>query len=175
MQAQEARFLLKFFAPQLAMESAITRKLLAAIPENQREYRPDPKSRSAMELAWHLASSEIWFLDGILNGSFGSEEEKMPGSFKTVADVIQWYDSNVPGLTEKLGTLSDEQLTRKVPFFGVYNLAAVAYLSILVAHSIHHRGQLSAYLRPMGAKVPAIYGGSADEPFEMAALSGTSA
>jgi uncharacterized damage-inducible protein DinB len=48
----------------------------------------------------------------------------------------------------------------------LYNFPAVAYLSIMSRHSIHHRGQLAAYLRPMGGKVPNIYGGSADEPFE---------
>jgi uncharacterized damage-inducible protein DinB len=48
--------------------------------------------------------------------------------------------------------------------FGMFNLPAVMYLQFMLNHSIHHRGQLSAYLRPMGAKVPSIYGGSFDEP-----------
>jgi uncharacterized damage-inducible protein DinB len=51
----------------------------------------------------------------------------------------------------------------------VFNLPAVAYLGFLNNHSIHHRGQLAAYLRPMGSKVPNIYGGSFDEPMQMPA------
>jgi uncharacterized damage-inducible protein DinB len=50
--------------------------------------------------------------------------------------------------------------------FGMFNLPAVMYLQFMLNHSIHHRGQLSSYLRPMGAKVPSIYGGSFDEPME---------
>ncbi len=60
-------------------------------------------------------------------------------------------------------------LAAKIPFFGVMNEPLVAYLNMMIVHSVHHRGQLSAYLRPMGAKVPDIYGGSADEPFQMPA------
>jgi uncharacterized damage-inducible protein DinB len=48
----------------------------------------------------------------------------------------------------------------------MFNLPAVMYLQFMLNHSIHHRGQLSSYLRPMGAKVPSIYGGSFDEPME---------
>jgi uncharacterized damage-inducible protein DinB len=58
-----------------------------------------------------------------------------------------------------------EQLTTPVDFLGAFNFPAVLYLSFVNNHSIHHRGQLSVYLRPMGAKVPSIYGGSADEPW----------
>ena len=54
---------------------------------------------------------------------------------------------------------------KPIPLFGM-EMPAVTYLNFLNLHSSHHRGQLSAYLRPMGAKVPAIYGGSADEPMQ---------
>jgi len=53
-----------------------------------------------------------------------------------------------------------------IPFFGVMEMPAVAYLNFMNLHTAHHRGQLSTYLRPMGSKVPSIYGGSADEPFK---------
>jgi uncharacterized damage-inducible protein DinB len=61
--------------------------------------------------------------------------------------------------------LSDDQLLKPISFFGIMTQPAVTYLSFLLMHGIHHRGQLSTYLRAMGAKVPSIYGGSADEPF----------
>ena len=61
--------------------------------------------------------------------------------------------------------MSGEQLAKQVSFFGVYNLPCVMYLNFWNVHSVHHRGQLSTYLRAMNARVPSIYGGSADEPF----------
>jgi uncharacterized damage-inducible protein DinB len=64
--------------------------------------------------------------------------------------------------------VSPADAAKIVDFFGM-QFPNVVYLNFMLKHSIHHRGQLSTYLRPMGAKVPSIYGGSADEPFEMAA------
>jgi len=58
--------------------------------------------------------------------------------------------------------LTDEQLLKFVDFRGYFNLRAVMYLGFVLHHTIHHRGQLSVYLRPMGAKVPSIYGESYD-------------
>lgn len=168
MQVEQAKFLLDSLLPQIEEDSATTRKVLAAIPEEQRQYQPDPKSRSAFELAWHVASSDVWFLDGVIRGQFGTEEEKMPAQIKTVANILEWYDGKMPGLLERLKALSGEELAREIPFFGLFNRAAVAYLIFMLIHVVHHRGQLAAYLRPMGGKVPSIYGGSADEPFEMA-------
>ena len=65
----------------------------------------------------------------------------------------------------KLKAMSGEQLAKSMPFFGIMNYPAVVYLQFLNNHMIHHRGQLSTYLRAMNAHVPSIYGGSADEPF----------
>ncbi|MBI2680442.1 MAG: hypothetical protein HYX25_05475 [Candidatus Solibacter usitatus] len=64
-----------------------------------------------------------------------------------------------------LEALSGEELAMPVDFIGLRNDPAVCYLNIANRHSVHHRGQLSAYLRPMGANVPAIYVESADETF----------
>jgi uncharacterized damage-inducible protein DinB len=64
-----------------------------------------------------------------------------------------------------LKELSNKDLATPVDFIGLRNDPAVAYLNIAILHSVHHRGRLSAYLRPMGARVPAIYAESADEPF----------
>ncbi len=169
MQREEGRFLLNFLLPQLQEEIGLTRKVIAAVPEDKREYHPEPRSRSAMELVWHIVSSETWFLDGIIQGQFSASEEKMPSQIKSVADVLEWYDKNIPGLLDRLKALSDDELSRPVPFFGICNYSAVAYLQLLIVHSVHHRGQLSTYLRPMGSRVPSIYGGSADEPFQMPA------
>jgi uncharacterized damage-inducible protein DinB len=62
--------------------------------------------------------------------------------------------------------LTPAQLLTPIEFFGVFNLPAAFYLQFLNNHSIHHRGELATYLRPMGSKVPQIYGGSYDQPFQ---------
>lgn len=169
MQAEQAKFLLELLLGAIEQEAQTTKKVISAIPDGRGDYRPDPKSRTAMELAWHIASSETWFLNGIAQGEFPHEEMPMPEEVRTGADVVAWYEKALPAATATVRGLPAEKLTAPVSFFGVANHPAVVYLTFLNVHSVHHRGQLSAYLRPMGSKVPSIYGGSADEPFEMPA------
>ncbi len=169
MKPENAKFLADFTLATCEREYPTTRKVIAAIPEAKRDYRPDAKSRTALELAWHIAHSEVWFADGVARGEFQPEEESKPAHIQTVADVLTYYDQHFPTVLAKLRALSAEKLAQKVPFYGVYNEPAVAYLSFLHSHTAHHRGQLATYLRPMGSKVPNIYGGSADEPWQSAA------
>jgi uncharacterized damage-inducible protein DinB len=89
----------------------------------------------------------------------------MPADVKTCHDVARWYEEDIDQRIPLLEGLSGDHLTNPVDFNGLRNDPAVDYLNIAIRHSVHHRGQLSAYLRPMGAKVPAIYVESADEPF----------
>jgi uncharacterized damage-inducible protein DinB len=86
-----------------------------------------------------------------------------------ISDILSWYETNYADRIAKLKALPADKLTQVIPAFGVFELPAVMYLNFMLMHMAHHRGQLSAYLRPMGSKVPRIYGGSADEPFEMPA------
>ena len=86
----------------------------------------------------------------------------------TAAEILAYYDQHVPPLGGKIAALSGEQLATPVQFF-VFNFPAVLYMDFWIKHTVHHRGQLSTYLRAMNAHVPTIYGGSADEPFEMPA------
>ena len=149
-----------------AREVETTKRVLAAIPEGKRDYRPDPNARTAWELAWHLANTDVQFLDGIadLKFSMPTPAEKP----KTVAELVDWYGKNVKRSSDRVRALSAEQSLTPVQFFS-FNLPAAFYLGFLNNHSIHHRGELATYLRPMGSKVPAIYGGSFDEPFQAAA------
>lgn len=148
-------------------EMEITKKVLAAIPDPRSGYRPDPNARNAWELAWHLANTDVQFLDGIASLNFSMETpENKP---KTVAQLVDWYDRNFKRAAARVAALSAEQLLTPVNFMGAFNFPAVFYLGFLNNHSIHHRGALATYLRPMGAKVPSIYGGSFDFPFQPAA------
>jgi uncharacterized damage-inducible protein DinB len=153
----------------LTREAEITKKVIAAIPDAKSDYKHDPNGRTAKELAWHIANTDIQFLDGIadLNFSMSTPETKP----QTSAEVVAWYDANVKRGAQRVAAMTAEQLLTPVNFFGVFNLPSVFYLGFLNNHSIHHRGELATYLRPMGSKVPSIYGGSYDEPFVPPAVS----
>ncbi len=167
MTPEQATFLLNdIYLPQIRTEQATTRRVLQAVPADQDAWKPDPKSMSALELAWHIASVEPFFMNGIAKGKFESDGGSMPESIKTTADVVQWYDDNFATAVERLAQVKGEDLTRSIDFFGMFNLPGIEYARLMCNHSIHHRGQLSSYLRPMGAKVPQIYGPSGDEPME---------
>ncbi|HEY6372823.1 MAG TPA: DinB family protein [Candidatus Sulfotelmatobacter sp.] len=145
-------------------EAEITKKVIGAVPDAACSYKPDPNARTARELAWHLANSDIQFLDGIADLTFNMETpEHKP---QTTAEVVAWYDDNVKRGVARVAAMTPEQLLTPVNFFGVFNLPAVLYLGFMNNHCIHHRGELATYLRPMGSKVPSIYGGSYDEPFQ---------
>jgi len=148
----------------ITREVEITKKVIAAVPDAASSYKPDPKARTAKELAWHLANTDVQFLDGIAGLNFKMESPEHPP--QTSAEVVAWYDEKIKKGVASIAAMTPEQLLTPVNFYGVFNLPAVLYLGFLSNHSIHHRGELSTYLRPMGSKVPSIYGGSYDEPFQ---------
>ena len=117
---------------------------------------------NAIDLAWHIASADWWFLTSVIEGEFKAGESKRPDTIQTAAAVIAWYDANLPGVIEQAKALDGEAKAKTIDFFGMMQAPAAAYISLMLRHSIHHRGQLSSYLRPMGAKVPGIYGPSGD-------------
>jgi len=151
----------------LQREMQTTKRVIAAIPDTQRNYRPDPKARTAWELAWHIASVDAQFLEEIAEGKF-SMDPRYKDEPKTVADMVAWYDQHVARSIAKVRGMSGEQLVKILDFYGVFQLPAFVYLGFVNNHSIHHRGELATYLRPMGSKVPAIYGSSADEEWKAA-------
>jgi uncharacterized damage-inducible protein DinB len=77
-------------------------------------------------------------------------------------DAIARYDERIPAAIARVRSLSDEELGREIDFLGMFKTTGIDMLSLAVRHSVHHRGQLSTYLRPMGGKVPGIYGPTAD-------------
>ncbi|MGO8796842.1 MAG: DinB family protein [Candidatus Sulfotelmatobacter sp.] len=147
----------------LAREAETTKKVIAAIPDAASSYKPDPAARTAKELAWHIASADVHFLDGIAELNFATTGQP-PQQPATTAEVVAWYDANVKRGIARVAAMTPEQLLTPINFFNVFNLPAVLYLGFLNNHSIHHRGELATYLRPMGSRVPSIYGGSYDEP-----------
>jgi uncharacterized damage-inducible protein DinB len=169
MDAQQAKFLTQFMTQLWEGEFPATCKVLAAVPDARRDYKPDDKSRSAWELTTHLAMSDLWFLDAVRTGSFAWDpeaEKKFAAAHPTVASVVEKYTAAFPEKLAAVRAMPDADMTRVVDFFGMFKWPAVSYLGFGNNHSMHHRGQLAAYLRAMGSKVPAIYGGSADFPMQ---------
>ena len=148
----------------LEREMKTTKKVLAAVPDSKRDFRLDPKSRTAWELAWHLASCDVQMLDEVADRKFDMAP-RFQQEPKDIADLVNWYETNFLRAANRVRAMTPEQLTTPVDFAGVFTMPVVLYLGFVNNHSIHHRGQLAAYLRPMGSKVPSIYGGSADEPW----------
>jgi uncharacterized damage-inducible protein DinB len=167
MDAKQAQTLVEHLTGLWEGEFPATCKVLAAVPDGRRTYRPDDKSRTAWELAAHIATSDIWFLQGMLDASFEWDPEaaaKAESQFATVEEVVEYYRTEFPKKLNEVRAMPAEKLTTPVDFFGMFKLPSVSYLGLGNNHSVHHRGQLAAYLRAMGSKVPAIYGMSADEP-----------
>jgi len=135
--------------------------MIDAIPLEKCEYRPDDVCKSATDLAWHIAATEIIFMGAAATGAFDFSATR-PESVRTSTDVSKWYEENFNQKFDELTKVSGEDLAKIVDFRGIFQLPAVMYLNFALNHTIHHRGQLSMYLRPMGAKVPNIYGESYD-------------
>jgi uncharacterized damage-inducible protein DinB len=174
MNAEQAKSLAEYLTRLWEGEFAATLKVIEAVPDGKRDYKPDPKSRTAWELATHLATGDIWFIDSVIGGSFNFDPVKakeIEGRFTNVAEVARFYKETFPAKLQQVRNLSPEKLTQTVDFFGLFQWPNVEYLGFANNHSVHHRGQLAAYLRAMGSKVPALYGGSADYPMTAAATS----
>jgi uncharacterized damage-inducible protein DinB len=148
----------------LEYELPATKKVILAITNP--DFRIDPKSRTAIEIASHLVTVDVQMLEDIANLKFEMEERhtEVP---KTVDAMVEWYDKNLALAAVKVRSMTDEQLVTPINFFGMFNFPAFMYIAFAVKHSVHHRGFLAAYLRPMGSKVPSIYGPTADEPMQM--------
>ena len=163
LQPEQASFLLQgVYLPSLENERRITRSVIDAIPADKGSYRPDEVSKSALDLAWHIVDTELRFMDAVAAGAFDLSPRPRPDTIRNAAELGAWYADNTEPRLMRLRAMKPEQLVKVVDFRGVFQLPAVMYLGFLLHHSVHHRGQLSGYLRPMGAKVPAIYGQSYD-------------
>ena len=163
MNADQARAIADLLTRTIEQESAATRKVIAAIPSGNRDYKPDPKSRTAWELAVHLALADMWFADSIASGEFKwTGDPPLPAEMTDPQAVAGWHEKNLAQRLAKLRALTSEQLLKPLNAFGM-NRPTVTWLMMMNNHQIHHRGQLAAYLRASGSKVPAIYGASADE------------
>lgn len=140
-------------------ETKTTSTVLGRIPEGS-DYRPDPKSRTAREIAWQIACEEEMLIAALETGTMTWAPAPMPGTMKALCDT---YDRQGADIVRRLASLPAERWTADLEFFGSRRPAAPMAWGFLF-DIVHHRGQITTYLRPMGATVPQIYGPSGDEP-----------
>jgi uncharacterized damage-inducible protein DinB len=140
-------------------ESKTTRKVIARIPEGS-DYRPDPKSRTASEIAWQIACEEKMIIEALETGQV---EWNPPPAPATIRELLAAYDTQSADILRRWKALPAERWNGTLDFFGRQRPASPMAWSFLF-DVVHHRGQISTYLRPMGSTVPQIYGPSGDEP-----------
>lgn len=158
--------------PEFDHEMATTRRVLERVPEADAAWQPHAKSMTLGQIAAHIASAPFYCTAAMSHDEFdvappGGEAMKMPG-FSTTAALVESFDATVRDAREALAGASDEQLmqpwTLKSGGHTIFTLPRVAIIrSMALNHIIHHRGQLSVYLRLRDVPVPSIYGPSADE------------
>jgi uncharacterized damage-inducible protein DinB len=140
-------------------ESGTTRSVLARIPEGS-DYRPDPKSRTAQEIAWQIYCEEAMIIEALETGNVAWAPPPMP---KTMREIVAAYAQQSATIARRWNDLPADRWEGKLDFFGRERPASPMAWSFLF-DLVHHRGQITTYLRPMGSTVPQIYGPSADEP-----------
>jgi uncharacterized damage-inducible protein DinB len=154
--------------PEFDNEMRTTRALLERVPENDAAWKPHPKSRSLGELAIHVAALPR-FASGITATTDFDAQQQRSASFTSTSDLLQQFDTNVAQAREAIGGTSDEEYgkpwTLRSGDYKIFTLPRAAALRVLVLnHLIHHRGQLSVYLRQRDVPLPSIYGPTADLP-----------
>jgi uncharacterized damage-inducible protein DinB len=165
MTPEQAKFLAQSVGAQLQQEWKTTYKVIAAVPEEKKNYKPDPNSRDAWFLAHHIATVDVGFLRMIAANNFAAI--KVETTATTVAALADWYKHEFPKALEQVLALDGQHLSQTLEAFGVLKMPSAAFVLFCNNHMVHHRGQLSTYLRAMGSKVPSIYGSSFDEKMQM--------
>lgn len=163
MRPDEAKTIAEFLLSTLEREVPTTTGVFAAVPTDRLDFRPDPLAKTALGLVRHLTLEDVWFLNRIAAGSFDAfPDDSDACGLMTPQDAASRYEGEMRSAIARVRALSGEDWLKELDFFGAIRLPALEFLSLVVRHSTHHRGQLSTYLRPMGGRVPSIYGPTAD-------------
>ena len=162
MNADQSKAVAEVIGQGLQGEWMHTYKAINAVPDAKKDYKPEENSRTAFDLAHHIAICDVGFLEAVASNSFANFPAKCDAT--TIPALADWYKKEMPAALERVLALDGNHLCQTVDAFGM-KLPSVNYLMFCNNHMIHHRGQLTTYIRPMGGKVPAMYGGSFDEKY----------
>jgi uncharacterized damage-inducible protein DinB len=160
------------FLAEFDHEIANTRKTLERVPESKFDWQPHEKSYTMKALASHLANIPSWTPMTLQQDSFdvappGGEPMKTPEA-KSTSHLLEMFDENVTAARGAIAATSDEDFQKSWSLLGggqvYFTMPRTAVLrSFIFNHMIHHRAQLTVYLRLNDIPVPALYGPSADE------------
>jgi uncharacterized damage-inducible protein DinB len=163
MQRTDAKPLAEFLVATIEREIPITIAVFGAVPAEQVSYRPHVISKTALQLLRHIVLEDEWILNAVVDGRFSPiPDDSDVCGVMTPADAIARYTERMPRAIAGVRELPASALLRELDLLGMMQMPALEFLSLVLRHSVHHRGQLSTYLRSMGAKVPSIYGPTAD-------------
>jgi uncharacterized damage-inducible protein DinB len=162
LQPEQALVLRDASLRSIKAEQAVTQRVIEAIPLDKGDFKLEEVGKSAIDLAWHIVGAEHRFLDCVLTGTFDVTATGRPAHLDTSAAIAKWYAETSARDQERVAAAAGADLVKIVDFRGIFKAPAVTFMETGLHHSIHHRGQLSTYLRPMGGKVPSIYGESYD-------------
>lgn len=145
-----------------------TSRILKVLKMEQKDWKPHKKSMSVEQLAAHVVELQTWFNNALKNDSFDLKTDYIPLRFNSFEELNQILEERVEVNMNYIDTVESsfwlQNFTLKMEDHVLTKLPRIAIVrSVLTNHFIHHRGQLSVYLRLMDIPVPGIYGPSADE------------
>jgi uncharacterized damage-inducible protein DinB len=165
MDSTEAKTVADFLVAEFEQELQTTLRVLEAVPNQHLDYRPDVKGKTGLGLVRHIGLEDAWLLNCIANGTFTAPPDDSDAcAIMCPADAVARYKADVPLALNRVRAMSPRALSSTLNMLDMIQAPAVNFLALAMKHSVHHRGQLSSYLRAMGGTVPGIYGPTADMP-----------
>ncbi len=153
----------EFYVERRRAEHPVFLRVLHALSKDRLDYKPHERSPTAEQLIWTLTSELRSCLDVVIDNR--AEWKSLPPP--PLDQMIEMFDRWSNELTERVSKMDEAAWNRTAQFYYggkmVSEQPVGTFLWFILFDAIHHRGQLSAYIRPMGGRVPAIYGPSADE------------
>jgi len=163
MGSNETKTVADFLIADFENEMQTTLRVIQAVPSGHLDYRPDSKSKTALGLVRHITLEDEWLLNCIANGEFTPPPDDSDAcGIMNPADAAARYKEKIPAALGRVRAVPGEKLANVIDLLGMIQMPAINFLAMAAKHSVHHRGQLSTYLRPMGGTIPGIYGPSAD-------------
>jgi uncharacterized damage-inducible protein DinB len=163
MSSNDVKAVADFLIADFEYEMQTTLRVFEAVPTAHLDYQPDPKAKNGLNLVRHITLEDPWMLNSIADGQFTPPPDATDScGIMSPADAIARYKQKLPAALARVRGLTAEKLTANIDLLGLIQMPAINLLAMALKHSVHHRGQLSTYLRPMGGKNPSIYGPTAD-------------